>query len=222
MLNDKNTIVISTTLPNNLTSEKRKNNLLNNFSKWNILVIFNEGIIDKTVPKHNIMFNIIKNAFETFRKSNYEYGIICDDDFFPIDNFLEEVNNTLSLLRNNWRCLHLCPGYLWGRKFRDKSKIGMLNPECNMDNIPYHPSGRFYLNCNGYRYLNKNLFVGGPIAMVINRNNFESLLNDFVSQYNKYKFTNDIILSKILTFNDFICREPQLGFEEEEGGTTFN
>ena len=221
MLNSNNTVVITSTLPNNLTSEKRKNNLLNNFLKWNIPVIFNEGIIDNTVPKHNVMFNIIKNAFETFRKSNCEYGIICDDDFFPIDNFLEEVNKTLSLLRNNWRSLHLCPGYLWGRKFRDKSKIGMLNPECDINNIPYHPSGRFYLNCVAYRYLDKNLFLGGPIAFVINKNNFESLLNDYVSQYNKYKFPNDIILSKILTFNDYICREPQLGYEEEERCSTF-
>ena len=221
MLNDKNTIVITTTLPNNLTSEKRKNNLLNNFGKWNIQVLFNEGIIDKTVPNHNVMFNIIKNAFETFRKSNYDYGIICDDDYFPIDNFLEEVNKTLSLLRPNWRCLHLCPGYLWGRKFRDKSQIGRLNPEYNMNNIPYHHTGRFYLNCIGQIYLKKNFFLGGPIAMVINRNNFESLLNDFVSQYDRFKFPNDVILSKILTMNDYICREPQLGFEEEEGGSIF-
>jgi hypothetical protein len=221
MLNSKNTIVISTTIPKNITSEARRNNLINNFSKWNIPVLLNPGIIDNTLPNHNIMFNIIKNAFEIYKKSNYEYAIICDDDFFPIDNFLGELNKTVDLLPYNWRCLHLCPGYLWGRRFRNKDKIGLLNAEYNMTGIQYHESGRFYLNCTGDTYFNKKFFLGGPIAIVINKNNFESLLNDFVSQYEKSNLPNDVILTKILNANDYICREPQLGYEEQEGGTTF-
>ena len=222
MLNSKNTIVISTTIPNNLTSEKRRNNLINNFSKWNIPVLLNHGIIDNTLPNHNIMFNIIKIAFEIYKKSNFEYAIICDDDFFPIDNFLEELNKTVDLLPNNWRCLHLCPGYLWGRRFRSKDKIGSLNAEYNMTGIPYDKSGRFYLNCIGNIYFKQYFFLGGPIGIVINKNNFQLLLNDFVSQYEKSNLPNDVILTKILNTNDYICREPQLGYEEEEGGTTFN
>ena len=42
---------------------------------------------------------------------------------------LEELNKTIELLPSNWNCLHLCPGFLWGRKFRDKSKISLLNYE---------------------------------------------------------------------------------------------
>jgi hypothetical protein len=222
MLNSKNTIVISTTIPKNITSEARRNNLINNFSKWNIPVLLNRGIIDNTLPNHNIMFNIIKNAFEIYKKSNYEYGIICDDDFFPINDFLQNLNNTVSLLPDNWRSLHLCPGYLWGRRFRNKDKIGFLNAEYNMTGIPYHDSGRFYLNCIGDIYFKKYFFLGGPIAIVINKNNFESLLNDYVYQYEKSNLPNDVILTQILTTDDYICREPQLGYEEEEGGTTFN
>lgn len=32
---------------------------------------------------------------------------------------------------------------------------------------------------------------------------------------------NDVILTAILNKNDYICREPMLGYENEEGGSTF-
>jgi hypothetical protein len=221
MINSKNTIVISTTIPKNITSEARRNNLINNFSKWNIPLVFND-YIKKKKEIHEISYEMIVNNFNLFKNTNFEYAIICDDDFFPIDNFLEELNETVNLLPYNWRCLHLCPGYLWGRRFRNKDKIGLLNAEYNMTGIQYHESGRFYLNCTGDTYFNKKFFLGGPIAIVINKNNFESLLHDFVFQYEKSNLPNDVILTKILNANDYICREPQLGYEEQEGGTTFN
>jgi len=221
MLDKNNIIVVTTTLPKNIISEKRRNNLVNNFSKWNIPILFNHGIIDKTKSSHNIMFQIIKNAFEIYKKYDSEYAIICDDDFYPIDNFLEEVNKTIDLLPTNWRCLHLCPGYLWGRKFRDNSKISKLNPEYNMDNIPYDKSGRFYINCDSNIYSNKKFWLGAPIAVLVKKDTIESLLNDFILQYNNYNNNNDVILTQILNINDYVCREPMLGFESEEGGTTF-
>jgi hypothetical protein len=57
MLNNNNTIIITTTLPNNVISEKRRNNIVNNFSKYNIPILFNHGINDKTMPSNFIMFN---------------------------------------------------------------------------------------------------------------------------------------------------------------------
>jgi hypothetical protein len=221
MIHNNNTILITTTIPRNIISETRRNNIVNNFSKWNIPILFNHGIIDKTVPSHTIMFTIIKNALESFKKYNSEYAIICDDDFFPIENFLEELNKTIELLPNNWRCLHLCPGYLWGRWFRDKTKISMLNPEYNMENISFDKSGRFYINCDNNLYFSKKFWLGGPIAMLVNKTNIESLLNDFILQYNKQKNNNDVILTQILNNNDYICRQPMLGYENEEGGSTF-
>jgi hypothetical protein len=221
MLKNTNTLVITTTLPNNTISEKRRNNLVNNFSKMNIPLLLNNGINDKNIPNHNIMFTILKNALEIYKKTTFEYAIICDDDFSPIDNFLEELNKTLELLPKDWRCIHLCPGYLWGRKYRDHTKIGLLNPEHDMSNIPFHESGRFYLNCDSKTYIRKSFWLGGPIAFVINRNNVDSLLNDFINKYNMYKENNDVILTAILNQNDFVCRNPLLGFENEEGGTTF-
>jgi|688.fasta_scaffold407598_3 hypothetical protein len=214
MINSNNLIIITTSLPNNEISMKRKNNLINKFS--NFKIIFNEGIIDKTRK----FYQTLKNALETFKNTNSEFAIICDDDFSPIDNFLDELNKTVQLLPSNWRCLHLCPGYLWGRKFRDKTKIGSLNAEYNMDKIPFHESGRFYKSCDSNKYFRNKFWLGGPIAFLVNKNSINSLLNDYVAQYQKNKFNNDVILTKILNNDDFICREPILGFEEEQGGAS--
>jgi len=214
MINCDNLKIITTTLPNNEISKKRQDNLISKFSNFDI--IFNQGIIDKSRRFHQTL----KNALETFKNTNSEFAIICDDDFSPIDNFLNELNKTVQLLPSNWRCLHLCPGYLWGRKFRDKSKIGSLNVEYNMNNIPFHKSGRFYNGCDSNRYFRNKHWLGGPISLLVNKSTIDSLLNDYVSQYQKNKFNNDVILTKILTKNDFICREPMLGFEDEQGGAS--
>jgi len=223
MLHDENTIVITTTIPNNEISEKRRNNLVNNFSKFNMSILLNNGIVNKNFQNNEIMFEIIKNALNIFKKTIFNYAIICDDDFNPIDNFVEEINKTIDILPDNWRCLHLCPGYLWGRQFRDYSKIGMLNPEYNMDGIPYHESGRFYVNCDKNTYSKKKFWLGGPISFVINKKCVDSFLNDYINNYNNTNknINNDVNLTQILNENDFICREPLLGFENEQGGTTF-
>lgn len=221
MINKNNTIIVSTTLSNNKISELRRNNLLDNFSLYNIPIIFNHGIKNKDIPGHNISFMTIKNSIELFMKTNYEYAIICDDDFFPIDNFLQEINKTIELLPTGWRTFHLCPGYLWGRRFRDISKIGKLNQEYNMTGIPFHESGRFYINCDSKIYFDNKFWLGGPVAILVNKNTVESLLNDFILEYNNYNCPNDVVLVKILNNDDFICREPMLGFEKQEGGTTF-
>jgi hypothetical protein len=220
VINKDNIIIITTTLPNNLTSSKRRNNLINNFNKYNISICFVD-YIKKNLPIHRISFEMIINFIDFFTKTNYTYAILCDDDFFPIDNFLEELNKTVELLPDDWECLHLCPGYLWGRKFRDKSKIGKLNPEYNMENIPYHKSGRFYINCDPSIYAPKRWFLGGPIAILVNKNNIKVILEKFIKKYNYNNNHNDVILTRMLNNKSFVCREPQLGYEEECGESTF-
>ena len=90
-----------------------------------------------------------------------------------------------------------------------------------MNGIPFHESGRFYINCDSDKYFKKNFWLGGPLAFVINKNYVDSLLKDFIYKYNEHNLNNDVILTKILNENDFVCREPLLGFENEQGGTTF-
>jgi len=212
-----NMVVITTSLRNNIISNKRRENLINNFNKYNIPILFNIG--KKEQNKH--FFELMRARLETFKKTKYDYAILCDDDFYPIDNFMEELMKTVELLPDNWECLHLCPGYLWGRKFRDKNKIGRLNPEYNMEGVQFHKSGRYYLKCNSKEYFNKNFWLGGPISILVNRNTVNKLLNAFVSMYNSENCNNDVVFTKILNNNSFICRQPQLGYENEEGGSTF-
>lgn len=220
-MNTNNTIIITTTLTNNKISEKRRNNLVRQFSTWGFPILFNPGITDDTLDKTAKSYLILQHMFESYKKYNSEYAIICDDDFYPIDNFVEELNKTIDLLPNHWRSLHLCPGYLWGRSFRDKSKISKLNPEYNMKHIPYDSSGRFYINCDSHLYTKKHFWLGGPIAILVNKKHISSFIDDFTYHYKKDPNINDVILTNILTSHDYICRNPILGYEKEEGGSTF-
>lgn len=224
MINDTNLVIVTTTIPNNVISKKRRSNIVNNFSSYKIPIIFNQGIKDKTMDNKDIMVIIVDNAIKKYKETNLDYGIICDDDFCPSDNFLEDLNKTVALLPPNWRSLHLCPGYLWGRAKRDITKIGHLNPEYNMVGIPYHESGRFYMNCNNQIYTRRHFWLGGPIAVLLNKKSVDHFHQHFITQYTHLtrKLNNDIVFTLILTPYDFICREPMLGYENEAGGTTFS
>ena len=92
-INSDNIIIITTTLPNNSISEKRRNNLIKIFNKYKIPILFNQGKkeLDKT------FFNIMKNRLEVFIKTKYNYAILCDDDFNPIDNFLNRISMMMKL-----------------------------------------------------------------------------------------------------------------------------
>jgi hypothetical protein len=221
-LNSSNFLLITSTLAKNNISEKRINNMINTFSKYNISIIIND-YEDKNIECKTTLtcLKSISNM-KFFQKSGFDYAIICDNDFNPIDNFLDELNKTIELLPENWRVLHLCPGYLWGRLFRDSSKIGKLNPEYNMDGIEYHPSGRFYLNCDKNVYFNRLYWFGGPVAFIVNKNTIDNLLESFINEHKQDISTpNDVVLVNILTENDYVCREPMLGYENPQGGTTF-
>jgi len=224
IINETNMVIITTTIPNNAISEKRRSNIINNFSSYKIPIIFNQGIKDKTMDNKDIMAIIVNNAMKKYKETNLDYGIICDDDFCPSENFLEDLNKTVALLPPNWRSLHLCPGYLWGRATRDMTKIGHLNPEYNMDGIPYDKSGRFYMNCNNQIYARRHFWLGGPIAVLLNKKSVDDFHEHFITQYTHLtkKLNNDVVFTLMLTPYDFICREPILGYENEEGGTTFS
>ena len=182
---------------------------------------------------YDIMFQIIKNAIEMYKRTDFDYVLICDDDFYPIDNFLEQLNKTVELLPNDWRSLHLCPGFLWGRLFRDispqghyfreSSQLGHARPEYDMNNFAFHPSGRFFLNCNNKAYFDSRMWLGGPIAILLNKKTCDDYLHHFIQEYtnSNQKISNDAVFTKMLNDNDYICREPLLGYENEEGGTSF-
>lgn len=98
-----------------------------------------------------------------FQRLDVEYALLRDDDFAPIPNFFQELQQTMALLPPDWRCLYLCPGYVWGRQHRDTLQKGQCTPEWDMTGIPYHDSGRFFHVC----LLPKEIldgWTGGPVV----------------------------------------------------------
>jgi len=219
MINKDNLIAVSTTIFNNEVSDKRRKTLIDNLNKHNIRLILNKGLtkFDKT---HRCFNNNLKRLL-VFKESNYDYGLICDDDFFPVNNFMHELNKTVAVLPNDWACLHLCPGFLWGRTFRNKSKIGHLNPEFSIHQLSFDESGRFFNNCNNKLYYNMNCWLGGPEAFIIRKESIDRFIMLFTEYFKKNRQITDVIMTCMLNDRTFICREPQLGYEEENGGTTF-
>ena len=99
---------------------------------------------------------------------------------------------------------------------------GNLDPEGNINDLSYHASKRFFMNCGSGIFYNKKIWLGGPIALLVNKANIDSLLNDYIISYSKNKTINDVVLTKILNNNDYICMDPLLGYVNEQGGVTNN
>ena len=93
----QNTVVITTTMPENEISEKRRKMMIDTMSKFNLPVFFDHGVIGGWFYIH-IQHRIMKSRMEQFLKisGGFEYGILCDDDFHCHPNFLEELNLMLA------------------------------------------------------------------------------------------------------------------------------
>jgi hypothetical protein len=218
-MNNQNLEIIVSTQLNNPISKKRQQNIEGRLKDFNIT--YNDKIFIGNLATKS--FGILNESFKLFKNSKYEYGIICEDDFYPIDNFLFELNNIVKELPFGWRSLHLCAGWAWGRLYRDKSMIGHFNPEYYTGDLKCDIKGMYFKECNPVLYYNKKLWLGGPIAILVNKKTIDEYIEDFVKSYNETPhLNNDVILTKILNNNDYICREKQLGYENEEGGTTYN
>ena len=84
-----------------------------------------------------------------------------------------------------------------------------------MKDIPVDASGRVYLT-NSQIYRKRKMWLGGPLAFVINKKS--DLLTDFIKESKNPK-PADVILTLILNEHDYVCKEP-LGYENEQGGST--
>ena len=237
IITKENCKLFATTLQFNKTSAMRQRNLCKALEN-ELPIIFVEGIKYKRWSKEN-SFNLLLKLLEEFEKSDCEYGIICQDDFYPIDNFLQELNKTVELLPNTWECLHFSPGWAWGRGIekrgvrlnKDDKKIGKFNPEKHIvkwfarKKDPnclekfVHESNRFFINIPSHILYYHRGWLGGPIAMLLNKRTIRAFIEKYTDKAN---FDHeDRILVKIFNNNSFVCKEPLLGFEEECCGTTF-
>ena len=212
-------ILITTTIPSEI-SDRRLSNLVQNFNKYKIPLIIHHGNQQK--DKIEILYENMLAMISLFKRTNYEFGIICDNDFFPIDSFVVELEATVAALPIGWRTLHFCPGFLWGRNGRIPSVPGELKPSWPIDSLKADTSNRFFIvGSDREIYVDKEFWLGAPLAFLVNKQTINSLLEDFMASFLLEPTLNDVILTKILTSNDYICRSPLLGYEAEEGGATF-
>lgn len=209
MITSNNLVVVTTTLSNNNVSEKRRTNMINSFSKYKVSVVYNHGVKkSKFVDNLDISFRVLLDSMYFFNKNlNTEYCILCDDDFVPVDDFLNQLNKTVAVLPNDWRTLHLCPGK--GRRRRD-----VFDGETD-------PTNRVFINCKSDYYLNRTAWLGGPIAILIRKRDVDNYSYEYFKQFLIRREPADVLLTLILKEKDFICNVPMLGFEKEEGGSTY-
>jgi hypothetical protein len=173
--------------------------LFTNFSKFSYPIVFNyaEPIVDRSdIPLAS--FTNILDALLTFEKMDYTYGLICEDDFEPHPNFEVELAKTINSLPDDWRCLHLCPGYLWGRLFRNNNAIGTLQPEGDISDIQMHETGRVFVNCDPELFCKKLIWLGGPVAFLLNKKYVSEFIAEFKCLFEKCHENNDVIFTKML------------------------
>ena len=211
-------ILITTTIPSAI-SDRRLSNLVQKFNKYNIPLLIHHGNQNK--EKIEILYENMLAMITFFKKTGFEYAIICDNDFFPIDNFMNNLQATVDALPPGWRTLHFCPGFLWGRNGKIPCVPGVLKPSWPIDALKVDASGRFFVVEDRDIYIQKEFWLGGPMAFLVNKQTIDSLLADFKESFAQEPTLNDVILTKILTSDDYICRLPLLGYEAEEGGATF-
>ena len=217
ILSKNNMCLFFSSLENDI-SYRRRRNITRVLEKYRINFKMLPGV--QNIPQIEIRYFYLLNMLNSFKKSDYEYAIICDDDFIPCSNFWNELTKTVSMIDKDFRALHLCPGFLWGRKFRDTSKISNLNPEDDISDIPFTHE-RYFSNVDFKQFVEKKIWLGGPMAFLINKKYIDWFIHDYNTYYESFKYPNDVILTFMLNSKDYICRQPQLGYEKEEGGSVF-
>jgi hypothetical protein len=142
--------------------------------------------------------------------------LLTQDDVHLCGDILPELRLSLAELPADWRTLHLCAGYLWGRSF-EKSRLDATLPST----VPERPEwfvpqrGR-----RGQRLI--NLFApawpGGPLAMVIRRKDIPSLLHD-LEEKTALETPDDLSLQIVARPQDFLQRGVLLCHEREQGAS---
>lgn len=215
-------LAIFTTLYDNEVSDRRRENLLHAFARYpNIEVLTNEGLRD--LPYLEINQRIARRMLVrlTEVQDEFDYAMVFDDDFDPIEDFVNELSRTMEQLPADWRALHLCPGWLWGRKFRRCTRAGKLDPEGSIENLTFHESRRVFVDLDSATLVRKQMWLGGPIAVVVKRHELPGFLADFDRTLELYDHPSDVLLTRAFGERDYVCAEPQLGFEKPQGPTSY-
>lgn len=140
-------------------------------------------------------------ALNTCAKSNFRLCIIMEDDAKLHPNFIDEASDTWNDLPPSARLLHMCPGFAWGRKYRNESLHFHANPE---QHIGYPDVLSRYWK----RWPCRTGFcaTGGPVAFMVQADHIPLFLRSI-------KYPKDSELASRHLKSHYVAMEPQLCYE---------
>jgi GR25 family glycosyltransferase involved in LPS biosynthesis len=160
-----------------------------------------------------IILSVIK-AFEEFKKSDFDMGIILEDDAKLLPNnrsFIIEFMKTVMELPKNWEIFHLCSNCYHYRQLKITEK-------------------RFYNEWPRYkRKHNKDwIYPGDPNVMAVKKETIDNLIFVYKNELETFGFNNPIDVYQSLLYGygklkGYFCGSPQLCVDASTqlGGTTF-
>lgn len=173
--------------------------------------------------RHRVLFELLVRKLRLLLSTDFDVGVVCQDDTHFHDNLLTELGATLAALPAGWRCLHMCPGFLWGRKRRRSTEAGALDPERSVASLRRSPCGRFFHSLQDPAYKRVGVWPGGPVCFAVRSSRAAELLADIEAAWaaGGHRQHDDVLLLRAAGPDDFMAAAPQLCLELEQGGSTF-
>lgn len=145
-----------------------------------------------------------------------QFVLISQDDVHFHRQFIAELTCTLAELPASWRSLHLCPGYLWGKKHAlfPYPEAGGMRPE---GPVPQSNYSRIFPR------IPPSIALGGPLAFVIRCSRVQDMVTAIKDNLlrSNLRHPDDVTLQRISAKDDYVARNPQLCVEWAQGGSDF-
>jgi hypothetical protein len=165
--------------------------------------------------------NDLLNMVAKLRSSNYEQGIICEDDAHFHPNFVDELDKTVKAA-GNYTILALCTGNLWGRVTGPKEPFGTLVYDDPIINDETDPTGRVYRQWPRFKtrftHGSHAIWPGAPMCVLVR--NQPAVLDSITAKIRKSMllppdlYMRDLAIAtptmKMVAFPQ-LCRELELG-----------
>lgn len=164
-----------------------------------------------SVALHNNFMKILEIA----SKTNAKFVIVAEDDVQFCSNFRYELKQTIDDLPKEWRTLHLCPGYYWGRSKGEPAHTYRLNPEEYVH--PHDEAMR--MSERVFRCPVHGNAWGGPIAILLTPSRAADLHS--ILKLSNGTIYDDEFMRIVGDDFDFVARDPQLCYENQQGGSVF-
>lgn len=148
--------------------------------------------------------------------------MITQDDVQFCKEFIPQLGKSLRELPSDWRLLHLCAGYLYGRG-RGKDNRSKLDAELP-NVVPLDPEGAIPADKRVGRFCRMfaPAWPGGPVAFILRQRNISDILESIRRMAPGEGIPDDVTLFKIAGDGDYMQMSPVLCHEREQGDTSWS